>query len=161
MRSIDEGMDRRGFLAKTAAAGVVAAGALSATAPAFARTLAPSKLKTVRYAMSGGLTPADLADPAFSNTQHDGRLMTAVYEQLTRYDESLQARPWLAERWDSNKKGDVWTFTLRSGVRFHDGSRFTAKDVAYSFRRLLNPATKAPSARPAHVYRSGRHQSAR
>ncbi|MBA3375092.1 MAG: ABC transporter substrate-binding protein [Actinobacteria bacterium] len=146
MQDPDKGMDRRDFLAKTAAVGVVATGALSAAGPAFARTLAPSKLKTVRYAMSGGLTPADLADPAFSNTQHDGRLMTAVYEQLTRYDESLQARPWLAERWDSNKKGDVWTFTLRSGVRFHDGSPLTAKDVVYSFRRLLDPKTKSPSA---------------
>lgn len=146
MRSTDQGMDRRDFLAKTAVAGLAASGALAGARPALARTLAPSKLKTVRYAMSGGLTPADIADPAFSNTQHDGRLMTAVYEQLTRYDESLRARPWLAESWAANAKGDVWTFTLRPGVRFHDGSRLTARDVVYSFRRLLDPKLKAPSA---------------
>ncbi len=144
-------LDRRDFLkavgAATVAGMVGASPALAGRRATAARPFArAAKLKTVRYAMSGSLTPADLADPAFSNTQHDGRLMTAVYEQLTRYDESLQARPWLAESWEPNAKGDVWTFTLRPGVRFHNGDRLTSADVVYSFRRLLDPKTKAPSA---------------
>jgi peptide/nickel transport system substrate-binding protein len=144
MSEFESNMNRRQFLR---AAGVVTVAGVAGASPALAtRKVRLAKLKTVRFAMSGGLTPADLADPAFSNTQHDGRLMTAVYEQLTRYDESLRARPWLAESWEPNAKGDVWTFKLRPNVRFHDGSRLTPQDVVYSFRRLLNPATKSPSA---------------
>jgi peptide/nickel transport system substrate-binding protein len=101
---------------------------------------------TVRFAMSGSVTTADTADPALSNTQHDGRLMTAVYEQLTRYDESLGAQPWLAESWEPNERADVWEFKLRRGVSFHNGDRLNAKDVEYTFRRLLDPKTGSPVA---------------
>jgi len=158
-------LTRRKFLATavTAAAGAT----LAACAP---QTLAPTAapptsappvptqapppptvaqaLKTLRYAMSGKITSADTADPAFNNTSHDGRLISAVYEQLARYDESLKATPWLAESWEPNDKGDVWTFKLRQGVTWHDGTKFTSKDVLYSFRRLLDPATKSPGAGP-------------
>ncbi|MGH2744103.1 MAG: ABC transporter substrate-binding protein, partial [Thermoleophilaceae bacterium] len=100
----------------------------------------------MRFAMSGSVTTADTADPALSNTQHDGRLMTAVYEQLTRYDASLGAQPWLAESWEPNERADVWEFKLRRGVTFHNGDRLRAKDVEYTFRRLLDPKTGSPVA---------------
>lgn len=96
--------------------------------------------------MSGATTSADVADPALSNTQHDGRLMTAAYEQLTRYDEGLQAVPWLAESWSANSRADEWRFRLRSGVSFHDGKAMTAADVAYSFGRVLDEKTASPGA---------------
>lgn len=101
---------------------------------------------TIRFGMSGATTSADLADPALSNTQHDGRLMTAVYEQLTRYDDGLQAIPWLAESWSANDKATEWRFKLRQGVKFHDGQLLTARDVAYSFSRVLDPETASPGA---------------
>jgi peptide/nickel transport system substrate-binding protein len=102
--------------------------------------------RTLRFGMSGATTSADVADPALSNTQHDGRLMTAVYEQLTRYDDSLQAVPWLAESWSANDDASKWRFRLRRSVRFHDGQALTAADVAYSFRRVLDPETASPGA---------------
>jgi peptide/nickel transport system substrate-binding protein len=101
---------------------------------------------TVRFGMSGAATSADVADPALSNTQHDGRLMTAVYEQLTRFDEQLREVPWLAESWSANDEATEWRFKLRRGVKFHDGHELTASDVAYSFRRVLDPETASPAA---------------
>jgi peptide/nickel transport system substrate-binding protein len=137
-------LDRRQLL--TAAAGAVVAAAATRVPTAVAADRVRRKSKVARYAMSGAVTNGDTADPAFSSTQHDGRLMVAVYEQLTGYDQGLRATPWLAESWDHNGNGTVWTFKLRKGVRFHDGSALTAKDVVYSFQRLIDPKTKSPAA---------------
>jgi peptide/nickel transport system substrate-binding protein len=53
-------------------------------------------------------------------------------------DGSLEPR--LAESWKASKKGQSWTFNLRKGVKFHDGTEVTADDVVYSFKSHLNPA---------------------
>ena len=93
-------MSRRGFLNVTGTGAAVTAGAWVAAGCSVQSTSstpsASSKGGVVHFAMSGAVTTADTGDPALSNTQHDGRLMTAVYEQLTRYDDSLRAVPWLA-----------------------------------------------------------------
>src|SRR2546422_67964 len=47
--------------------------------------------------------------------------------------------PALATRWNASRDGLVWSFTLREGVRFHDGSPLTSLDVAISFERQLRP----------------------
>ena len=49
-------------------------------------------------------------------------------------------RPMLAESWKPNDKGDVWTFKLRKGVKFHSGKEMRADDVAASLNRLADPA---------------------
>jgi peptide/nickel transport system substrate-binding protein len=137
-------LDRRELL--VAAAGVAAAAAVGAAPTAAASSRVRRKTKIARYAMSGAVTTSDTADPAFSSTQHDGRLMVAVYEQLTRYDQGLGAVPWLAESWHHNGDGTLWTFKLRKGVRFHDRSPLTARDVVYTFHRLVDPNIKSPAA---------------
>ena len=144
MEDRDGQLDRRELV--TAAAGVVAAAAAVRAPAAIASDRVRRKSKVARYAMSGAVTNGDTADPALSSTQHDGRLMVAVYEQLTGYDQGLRATPWLAESWQHNGSGTVWTFKLRKGVRFHDGSALTAKDVVYTFQRLIDPKTKSPAA---------------
>ena len=50
-------------------------------------------------------------------------------------------KPALALSWQPNPKGDVWTFKLRPGVKFHDGHTLTAKDVVATFDRLADPAS--------------------
>lgn len=59
-----------------------------------------------------------------------------VFEGLVELDENLQPQPMLADRW--TKLGDEWTFTLRTGVEFHNGAPLTADDVVASFYDALN-----------------------
>lgn len=54
--------------------------------------------------------------------------------------------PGLAERWSATGDGLTWTFTLRRGVRFHDGTPLRAEDYAATFRRARDPATASPVA---------------
>ena len=54
-------------------------------------------------------------------------------------NQALQLKPMLATKWTPSKGGAVWTFTLRPGVKFHDGSPMTADDVVYTFQQLSNP----------------------
>lgn len=58
-----------------------------------------------------------------------------VFEPLVRYDRQMSFAPCLAKTWEV-REGAVWRFRLREGVRFQDGSPFTAEDVAFSIRRL-------------------------
>src|SRR5258706_10325714 len=62
----------------------------------------------------------------------------AVYEPLVDRDDHLRPIPVLAESWESNSDGSVWTFKLRRGVKFHDGSELQAEDVVFTYRRLLD-----------------------
>src|SRR6266705_6919981 len=63
-----------------------------------------------------------------------------VFDTLVAWREgSTDIEPALATRWAASKDGLVWAFTLREGVRFHDGSPLTSLDVAVSFERQLRP----------------------
>jgi peptide/nickel transport system substrate-binding protein len=65
-------------------------------------------------------------------------MMLNAYDNLYRYEnDPPQIVPWLALSHTVSEDGLVWEFRLRPGVKFHDGSAFTADDVVYSFRRVL------------------------
>jgi len=62
-----------------------------------------------------------------------------MYDGLTRYQGfPAVLEPWLAESWEAASEAKEWTFHLRKGVRFHDGSEMTAEDVVYSVEKLLH-----------------------
>ncbi len=63
----------------------------------------------------------------------------AIYNGLVRFNSHLEIVPSLATRWYTSDGGRVWTFELRHGVRFQDGTPFDAAAVAYDFTRMLNP----------------------
>src|SRR5215831_18552903 len=63
-----------------------------------------------------------------------------VFDTLVAWrDGSTEIEPALATRWNSSRDGLVWSFALREGVKFHDGSPLTAQEVAASFERQLKP----------------------
>jgi peptide/nickel transport system substrate-binding protein len=85
---------------------------------------------------------ADLAepttiDPAIANTNQDFTVTRNVYDHLTTYasDAPGEILPALATEWKQD--GKSWTFTLREGVKFHDGSPFDSEDVKASIDRIL------------------------
>src|SRR5215208_928015 len=85
-------------------------------------------------------------DPALSTDVPTGRAVGYVFDGLTRFTPDAKVEPALAERWDVTADGVTYTFHLRSGVRFHDGSPLTARHVVNSWTRALAPATKSGAA---------------
>lgn len=85
-------------------------------------------------------------DPARLLSISDVYHARMVYEPLVAADAAMQPIPWLAESWNVNDTANDWTFHIRQGVTFHDGSPLTADDVVYTFRRLLDPAVGSPAA---------------
>ena len=78
-------------------------------------------------------------DPAlFAGNPADIQLQHAVLEKLVTLDQEFNLQPTLATEW-SSEDGQVWTFTLRDGVTFSNGSPFTADDVVYTMDRLRDP----------------------
>lgn len=63
---------------------------------------------------------------------------TQVFDRLLDFDDLLNINPMLAERWESRDDGRIWRFILRKGVKFHNGQPFTAEDVAFSLKHLLD-----------------------
>jgi peptide/nickel transport system substrate-binding protein len=64
-------------------------------------------------------------------------IVAQVFEFLATLGENGEIAPGLAESWEPNEKGDVWTFKLRQGVKWQDGTDFTSKDVAATMDRLV------------------------
>lgn len=60
--------------------------------------------------------------------------MSLIFDTLVWKDASGENIPWLAESWKSSEDGLTWTFTLRDGVKWHDGQPLTADDVVFTFR---------------------------
>ncbi len=71
------------------------------------------------------------------------RLLTMIYEPLVITDHQLNLAPALATDWEFSDDATTLTFQLRQGVKFHDGSDFTAEDVIASFERILDEETGA------------------
>ena len=72
-------------------------------------------------------------DPHSQNEGPTIAMNGQIYESLVTRDADLKLQPELATSWEAGSDG--WVFTLRQGVKFHDGADFTAEDVAFSFER--------------------------
>ena len=93
------------------------------------------------FTFNNGAEPEHL-DPAVMSGQPDGRIARLVFEGLCTADpKTLEPRPGQAARWDVSDDGLVYTFHLRPGLQWADGTRLTAHDFVWSWRRVLSPAT--------------------
>jgi peptide/nickel transport system substrate-binding protein len=80
----------------------------------------------------------DQLDPNKTSAYFSFEVLENVYDTLVEPDANLQMRPALAESWDVSPDQLVWTFHLRQGVTFHDGSPLTADDVVFTYRRIID-----------------------
>ena len=81
-------------------------------------------------------------DPAIITSQADGRIVSAMFEGLTRFNaKTAQAEPALAKSWEISNEGTTYTFNLREDIRWSTGEPITSQDVVYSWRRAINPLT--------------------
>jgi len=124
---------RRRILAATAMALL---GGLSAVAAGGTSALAETPADVL---VVGQIAEPKSMDPATVTAVNDFRILVNMYDGLTRYkDGSLEVEPSLAESWDISEDGTVYTFKLRQGVTFHDGTPFDAEAVKYNFDRMLD-----------------------
>ncbi|MDQ4018418.1 MAG: ABC transporter substrate-binding protein, partial [Actinomycetota bacterium] len=85
---------------------------------------------TVRTAIQ---SPAGAIDPVTIADEGGLAVLGQSAEYLTFSNEKLELEPQLAESWEPNEDGSVWTFKLRQGVKYHDGQPMTAEDVVTTF----------------------------
>jgi peptide/nickel transport system substrate-binding protein len=85
-------------------------------------------------------TPATAMNPMIVD-DGGGLCMLAVPGEFLTFDDNLKLQlfPMLASSYSHNGDGSVWTFKLRSGVKFHNGQPLTADDVVYTFQQLADP----------------------
>jgi peptide/nickel transport system substrate-binding protein len=77
-------------------------------------------------------------DPHAVTATNDFRILVNLYDGLVRYKNgTLEVEPALAESWTISEDGRTYTFKLRKGVKFHDGSDFNAEAVKFNFDRML------------------------
>ncbi|ETP67668.1 peptide ABC transporter substrate-binding protein [Planococcus glaciei CHR43] len=86
-----------------------------------------------RGADSVGLDPINVTDGESIRVTHN------VFETLLEYDQNLELQPKLATEYSSSEDGLTWTFKLREGVKFHDGTDFNAEAVVFNFDRWMDP----------------------
>ncbi|GLQ06901.1 ABC transporter substrate-binding protein [Sneathiella chinensis] len=108
---------------------------LAAAAVALATAL-PAAVQAETLTM-GMASEASSIDPHYHNLSPNNALRRHMFESLTNQDETQQLGPLLAESWKPISE-TAWEFNLRKGVKFHDGSDFTALDVVYSACRVPN-----------------------
>ncbi len=134
---IGKGYSRRDTLKLMMATGVTMTAAqnlLSSGGAARAQT--PVKGGTVRVSASLH-GPDDQLDPISFTSFIDYTRGRAHYNGLCQIDDNLTPQPELAESFEPNSNATEWTFKLRKGVNFHDGTPFTADDVIWSMNRHL------------------------
>ncbi|SFD15118.1 peptide/nickel transport system substrate-binding protein [Bosea sp. CRIB-10] len=88
-------------------------------------------------------------DPHYHNVSPNNMLSRHIYEPLVGQDEKQALKPLLAESWKAIDD-TTWEFKLRQGVKFHDGTPFTADDVIATMQRAPN-VPKSPSSFSAYV----------
>jgi peptide/nickel transport system substrate-binding protein len=91
-------------------------------------------LRLATQAPTAAINPLTISDAG-------GLCMLAQTGEFLAFDDNqaLALKPMLATSWTPKKNGTIWTFKLRSGVKFHDGSPLTADDVVYTIQQLADP----------------------
>lgn len=114
------------------------AGDESAEAPA---TASGEKILSVQV----GPDPETI-DPALNSAVDGGNMLLHSFECLLIVDQDGKLAPGQAESWETSEDGLTWTFHLREGLKWSDGTDLTANDFVYSWKRVCDPMVAAPYA---------------
>jgi oligopeptide transport system substrate-binding protein len=108
-----------------------------------------------RTLLLGNLSEPNDLDPQIADSQQTFNIIMALMEGLAQYHpETCEAAPATAERWEISADQRTWTFHLRRDARWSNGDPVTAKDFAWAYRRMLNPALGAEYASMLFVLRN-------
>jgi peptide/nickel transport system substrate-binding protein len=101
---------------------------------------------TIRVAL---IQPTTEPNPLLVQDEGGAGMLGSTGEYLSFSDENLALQPRIAESWEPNEDGSVWTFAIRQGVTFHNGATLTANDVVQTFEKLINPDGGSANAQSA------------
>ena len=142
------GMSRRTLLGAAALAaplGLSACGSSGSGPSAESTAVSGTAAKggTMRIARPPA-SAAESLDPASSLSAYE--YLGTLYNRLVKQAEDGSVLPDLATSWESSADSVTWTFTLREGVKFHNGKAFTSADAAYTLAHILDPKIQSPQA---------------
>lgn len=147
-------ISRRNFLkvagVGAAALGLAACGGSSSSSTATSGTASSAgsstgSVNTAGFTVQYGPNPETL-DPALNSAVDGANTIITIFEPLLIINENNEVVGGQAESWEASEDGLTWTFTMRDGLKWSDGTDLTAKDFEYSFKRMANPDTAAPYA---------------
>ena len=145
-------ISRRNFLkvagVSAAALGLAACGGSKSGSTATSGSTAGSTAggtNTAGFTVQYGSNPETL-DPALNSAIDASNTIITIFEPLLLINENNEVVGGQAESWEASEDGLTWTFTMRDGLKWSDGTDLTAKDFEYSFKRMANPDTAAPYA---------------
>lgn len=128
--------DRRRFLVSSAAFGSLA------LAGCYARSQTLRRGGTLRVSVDQAVAKLN---PLLTRVNPEYLVSELLYSALIRLGPDMSAQPDLAQSWSHSADLLEWTFALRKGVSFHDGSPLTAADVVATFQAILDPDTASPA----------------
>ncbi|HCZ9101238.1 TPA: oligopeptide ABC transporter substrate-binding protein OppA [Klebsiella michiganensis] len=125
---------------------LVAVGLFSMVIPALAAQVPPGTALAEKQELvrNNGSEPSSL-DPHKVESDVENNIISDLFEGLVSVSPTGEIEPRLAEKWE-NKDNTVWTFHLRPGVAWSDGTAITAQDIVWSWQRLVSPLTASPYA---------------
>ncbi|HHT0062548.1 TPA: ABC transporter substrate-binding protein [Raoultella planticola] len=132
---------------------LLALGLLCTTATIFAAQVPPGTVLVEKQELvrNNGSEPASL-DPHKVESDVEFNIISDLFEGLVSVSPAGEIEPRLAEKWE-NKDNTVWTFHLRPGVTWSDGTAITAQDIVWSWQRLVSPLTASPySSYPGNMH---------
>lgn len=104
-----------------------------------------AKAATSSNALDVQIGPSpETIDPALNSAVDGANMILHAYEGLLKFDKDNNIVPGLAEKYETSSDGLTWTFHLRKGLKWSDGSALTAKDFVYSWKRVADPSVAAP-----------------
>lgn len=128
-----------------AACGGSKSGSTAASGNASSAGSSTGSINTAGFTVQYGSNPETL-DPALNSAVDGANTIITVFETLLIINENNETVPGQAESWTTSEDGLTWTFTMRDGLKWSDGSELNAKDFEYSFKRMADPDTAAPYA---------------
>lgn len=124
---------------------LVAAMIVSLAACGSKDTASDSAAKGKQLSVQVGPNPETI-DPALNSAVDGGNMILHAFECLLTVDQDGKIAAGQAETWEQSEDGLTWTFHLRDGLKWSDGSDLTASDFVYSWKRVCDPAIAAPYA---------------
>lgn len=121
----------------------------AAAAPTAAAKVEPTRGGTLTYAL---IREIDNLDPTRFGGSTSTMVEFSIYESLLYRAPDNTFQPWLAESWEVSPDGRQYTFKLRKGVKFHDGTPFNAEAVKYTMGRVHDPNAKTRFGSGAGAY---------